>query len=234
MESNLPPLTILVINGSGQPGSGFIAHDRDDLDGGLEEVWSHQWRQEKNPFDFAAEGDSYDSLLRALTDNPDEAEQVYARVKSRGVQQILFRDAVRKAYSRQCAFTGIEFSDALEACHIVPWAIATPQQRMDVRNGILLNSLHHRLFDTAYLTIRPDYTIAYWDPRGTSRKHSKLESDLTTKLHGQLIRLPRLVKHRPLAANIYQHNNLLGRKFDDWKDAKLCSEQCEQYVDEWD
>jgi putative restriction endonuclease len=78
---------------------------------------------------------------------------VYVKVKSRGVQQILFRDAVRKAYGWRCAFVGTEFPDALEACHIVPWAYSTPQQRMDVRNGLLLNPLHHRLFDKAYLTI---------------------------------------------------------------------------------
>ncbi|VVD60138.1 hypothetical protein PCO31110_00056 [Pandoraea communis] len=223
MESRLPPLTILVRNGSGLPGSGFIAHDRNDLDAGLKHVCSYRWRREGNPFDFAAKGLSYDSLLATLTEAPDESEQVYTQVKSRGIQQILFRDAVNKAYSKQCAFTGMEFHDTLEACHIVPWSEGTRQQRLDVRNGILLNPLHHKLFDKAYITLRSDYTIAYRDPRASSRKHSKLEASLTTKLHGHQMRLPRLPKHWPLADYIEQHNDTLRSKlkFDDWKDFDL-------------
>lgn len=214
-------MTILVINGSGLPGSGFIAHDRNDLDSGLEHVWSYPWGQERNPFDFTAEGSSYDSLLATLTEDPGESEQVYARVKARGIQQILFRDAVRKAYSWQCAFTKMEFPDVLEACHIVPWSEGTPQQRLDVRNGILLNPLHHKLFDTAYITLRSDYTIAYWDPQASSRKHTPLEASLTTALHGRPMQLPRRAKHRPLADYIEQHNDTLRSKFDDWKDSDL-------------
>lgn len=210
LESKLPPLTILVVNGSGRPGSGFIAHDPDDLENGFEAVWSHDWHREKNPFDFAAEGLSYDSLLTTLTTNPDEAEQVYVLVKSRGIRQILFRDAVKKAYSLRCAFTGMLFPDALEACHIVPWANSTAQQRMDVRNGILLNPLHHLLFDKAYLTITTDYRMAYWDPAGAGREHSKLEAALTINLHRQTMHLPSQLRHRPLAENIERHNKLLG------------------------
>lgn len=221
MESGLPPITILVINGTGLPGTGFIAHDRNDLDNGFVHVWSYHWEREMNPFDFAAKGLSYDSLLATLTENPDESEQVYKQVKSRGIQQILFRDAVRKAYSWQCAFTGMAFRDALEACHIVPWSEGTPQQRLDVRNGILLNPLHHKLFDTAYITLRTDYTIVYWDPRESSRKHSQLEASLTTALHGHPMRLPRQAKHRPLADYIEQHNDTLRSRLDEWKDPDL-------------
>ncbi|MBN3811429.1 HNH endonuclease [Paraburkholderia sp. Ac-20347] len=214
-------MTILVINGSGLPGTGFIAHDRNDFVSGLERVWSYPWVRERNPFDFAAEGLSYDSLLATLTEDPSESEQVYARVKSRGIQQILFRDAVRKAYSWQCAFTKMKFHVALEACHIVPWSEGTPQQRLDVRNGILLNPLHHKLFDTAYITLRSDYTIAYWDPQASSRKHSPLEASLTTALHGHPMHIPRQVKHRPLTDYIEQHNDTLRSKFADWKNSDL-------------
>lgn len=210
MESRLPPLTILVINGTGRPGTGFIAYDLNDLENGLEAVWDYPWSKTINPFDFAAEGLSYDDLILTLTNNPDEAEAVYTKVKSRGVQQILFRDAVRKAYSWRCAFSGLMFPDALDACHIVPWAYATCQQRMDVRNGILLNPLHHRLFDKAYLTITDDYKIIYWDPSGKDSKHSKLEAALTMKLHNQDMNVPRLLKHRPLPEYIQRHNELVG------------------------
>lgn len=210
LESQLPPLTILVINGTGRPGTGFIAHDPNDLENGLEAVWEHPWTKTANPFDFAAEGLSYDGLISTLTKDPDEAGTVYAKVRSRGVQQILFRDAVRKAYSWRCAFLGLRFPDALDACHIIPWAYATPQQRMDVRNGILLNPLHHRLFDKAYLTITNNYQIIYWDPTGTDREHSKLETTLTIKLHNSEMNVPRFLRHRPLPEYIQRHNELVG------------------------
>lgn len=210
LESRLPPLTILVVNGSGRPGTGFIAHDPTDLESGLEAVWRYGWAKESNPFDFADKGLSYNSLIATLTKTPDEAEDVYIKVKSRGVQQILFRDAVRKAYSWRCAFTGIQFQDTLDACHIVPWAYATPQQRMDVRNGILLNPLHHRLFDKAYITISDDYKILYCDPKGVDWKHSKIEAAVTQKLHNQEMHVPHFLRHRPLPENIERHNTLVG------------------------
>lgn len=214
LETRLPPLTILVVNGSGRPGTGFIAHDPNDLESGLESVWSFGWKTIQNPFDFASEGLSYPNLIKTLTQNPDEAGVVYAKVKTRGVQQILFRDAVRKAYSWSCAFSGTQFPDALQACHIIPWAFATPQQRLDVRNGLLLNPLHHCLFDKAYLTITPDYRIMYWDPEGKERQHSKLEAALTIDLHNQPMKVPRLSRHRPLPEYIQRHNELI-----DWDTA---------------
>lgn len=214
IETKLAPLTILVVNGSGRPGTGFIAHDINDLESGLEAVWSFIWKAIQNPFDFASEGLSYHSLIKTLTQNPDEAGAIYVKVKTRGVQQILFRDAVQKAYSGSCAFSGTQFPDALQACHIIPWAYSTPQQRLDVRNGLLLNPLHHCLFDKAYLTITPDYRIIYWDPEEKERKHSKLEAALTIDLHNQLMKVPRLLRHRPLSEYIQQHNELI-----DWETA---------------
>jgi putative restriction endonuclease len=207
-ECKHPPLTILVVNGSGRPGTGFIAHAPDDFEGGLEEVWSHNWLSEANPFDFAAQGLSYDSLLATLANEPDAAGQLYTQIKSRGVRQIVFRNAVRKAYSMRCAFMGIHIPEALEACHIVPWERATPQQRMDVRNGILLNSLHHRLFDKGYVTVTTGGQIVCRNFEVKYRECSDIEVALTTGLHDKKMEVPRLILQRPLAVNIRQHNEL--------------------------
>lgn len=57
------------------------------------------WRLRQNPFDFAAEGLSYASLLKLLTQNPEEASRIYIKLKSPRVQQTLFRDALRKVYN---------------------------------------------------------------------------------------------------------------------------------------
>jgi len=209
IEEKLPPLTILVAGARGRPGRGFIAHDLDDLDAGLAEVWSYDWRSIPNPFDFAAEGRSFQSIAKQLVRNPEDSEEVYRLVKSRGIKQLLFRTALLSAYSEQCAFSGIEFYEVLEACHIVPWRLSTDAQRMDVRNGLLLNSFHHRLFDHAHITITPDFTMMYADPSSVHRNHSRLERSLTVSLHGKQMTVPRLVKHRPLRSNIEQHNALV-------------------------
>ena len=210
IASGLPPLTILVLNVKGRPGTGFIAHDLDDFEHGLEMVWGHDWHAEKNPFDFAATGVSYSQLVERLVDDPQESEDVYVRVKSRGLRQLLFRDAVRRAYNWKCAFTNMSYPEALEACHIVPWSLASPAERMDVRNGLLLNSFHHRLFDNKYITITKEFKIKYCDPKGSEWNHSPIERSLTIGLHGKTINIPGLEMHCPLADYIERHNSSLG------------------------
>ena len=197
IEERLPPLTILVVNGSGHPGSGFIAPDLNHFDEGLNFVWSYDWKSVENPFEFASFDTSYSSLLKDLTSAPHASEEVYIKVKSRGIKQLLFRDALLQVYSRKCAFTGIAIPETLEACHIVPWSQATSQQRMDVRNGLLLNVLHHRLFDRGYITISKDHRIIYYNPKG--KDHSAFEYPFTIGLHEKLMAIPKLLKHRPLA-----------------------------------
>lgn len=75
---------------------------------------------------------------------------------------------------------------------------------------MLLNPLHHRLFDNAHLTVTPDYRILYRDPKGANREHSKLEAALAIKLHNQLMGVPHLSKLRPLPEYIRRHNELIG------------------------
>jgi len=67
-----------------------------------------------------------------------------------------FRLAVTAAYGRACAMTEEHSLPALEASHIKPFAMDGPH---DVSNGILLRSDLHRLFDTGYITVTPDYRI---------------------------------------------------------------------------
>lgn len=64
-----------------------------------------------------------------------------------------FRIAVLEAYRRACAVTGEHSLPVLEAAHIQPYADAG---RHDVRNGLLLRTDIHRLFDRGYVTVTPD------------------------------------------------------------------------------
>lgn len=209
LAEGLPPLTILVVNQSGEPGPGFIAHSFDDLEAGYEEVWGHNWNQLENPFEFSADGTSLEDLTTLLVREPDRSTEVYAKVKSRGVKQVLFRSAVLRAYRHKCAFTKISFPEALEACHIVPWAQATEAQRLDVRNGVLLNSFHHKLFDKGLITFTDNYNIHFYDPKKKQGEYSKFDALLTVKLHGRKMHVPFQKKQRPLPEYVRRHHEIL-------------------------
>ena len=67
-----------------------------------------------------------------------------------------FRVEVIDAYSRRCAITGEKTLPALEAGHIRPYAKNGPHE---IRNGLLLRSDLHNLFDLGYITVTPDYRV---------------------------------------------------------------------------
>lgn len=64
-----------------------------------------------------------------------------------------FRVMVTDAYQRRCAVTQERTLPALEASHIKPYSNNGPH---DVKNGILLRSDIHRLFDNGYVTVTTD------------------------------------------------------------------------------
>lgn len=210
LEERLPPLTILVVNRKGVPGSGFVAHDVARLDEGMEDVRNMPWNTLENPFAFAASGKSYEAILSALRQDPGMSEDVYRRVKSRGIKQIIFRDLLLRAYSGSCAFTGMEITEGLEAAHIIPWNSASDAQRLDVRNGLLLNSFHHKLFDAGYFTLTTDHRIVYSDPNDENSAHAACEKPWTIDLHGKKMRLPLRINQRPLAEYITRHHAIAG------------------------
>jgi putative restriction endonuclease len=70
--------------------------------------------------------------------------------------QDAFKVAVTDAYQRSCAITEEQSLPALEAAHIKPYGESGPHA---VHNGLLLRSDVHRLFDSSYITVTPDYRI---------------------------------------------------------------------------
>lgn len=85
------------------------------------------------------------------------------------IQQLLnrpFRDAkfrqhVRKAYDRTCAFTGLRLINGggrpeVEAAHIVP---VEKGGNDSIRNGIALSGTVHWMFDRGLLSLANDFTI---------------------------------------------------------------------------
>jgi putative restriction endonuclease len=116
-----------------------------------------------------------------------------------------FKIVVTDAYRRSCAITQERVLPVLEAAHIKPYADSGPH---DVRNGVLLRSDMHKLFDRGYLTITPKLHIE------VSRR-IKEEYDngkYYFSFHGQQINLPRRRIDHPLGEFLTWHNEKVFRE----------------------
>lgn len=74
------------------------------------------------------------------------------------VNQHFFRAMVLASYDNQCCITGISSRELLVAGHIRPWGI-DELNRMNPENGLALNALHDRAFETGLITILPNFKI---------------------------------------------------------------------------
>ena len=88
---------------------------------------------------------------------PAEGLTREARVQAR-VNQSFFRRMVMAAYNNQCCITGITQEELLVAGHIKPWA-EDKANRLNPRNGIAINGLHDKAFESGLITITPDYRV---------------------------------------------------------------------------
>lgn len=208
MKYRLPPLTILVVNKqTNEPGAGFIAWNHDNLVEGRAEARSYDWASEPNPFAYASDGTTDDELVNRLLTEPEKSGDVYAKVKVRGAQQVIFRQALLRAYGGRCAFGDVSFLSALDAAHIIPWSQCTSGLKMNPRNGILMLCCYHRLFDLHTLSIDEDYRILF-----TNRRDSELtEADqlLVASLHSKQISLPKDEALWPDKSLIWKRNSKL-------------------------
>lgn len=113
-----------------------------------------------------------------------------------------FRVEVTEAYSRRCAITGERTLPALEAGHIRPYAKSGPHE---TRNGLLLRSDLHNLFDLGYLTVTLDYRVEV-----SRRIREEFENGRHYyALHGQpLAVLPRDADSRPGQEFLEWHHSI--------------------------
>lgn len=101
-----------------------------------------------------------------------------------------FRIVVTDAYERKCAVTGEKVLPVLVASHIKPYASGGTH---DPRNGILLRSDMHTLFDRGYVTITDDYHFEV---------SNKIKEDFNNGReyyahHGKVINIPRQLNQAP-------------------------------------
>jgi putative restriction endonuclease len=116
-----------------------------------------------------------------------------------------FRVEVTDVYSRRCAITGERTLPALEAGHIRPYSKNGPHE---ARNGLLLRSDIHNLFDLGYLTVTTDYKVE------VSRriKEEFQNGKHYYALHGQpLAVLPKNPDSQPAREFLEWHNQMFRR-----------------------
>ena len=116
-----------------------------------------------------------------------------------------FRILVTDTYQRQCAVTHEKALPALEAAHIQP---VTQEGKHRIDNGLLLRSDIHRLFDSGYVTITPDYKF---------HASRKLKDDFHNgeeylRLQGSTIWVPRDSDSRPKREFLEWHSDVVFRK----------------------
>ncbi|HEX2079870.1 MAG TPA: HNH endonuclease [Longimicrobium sp.] len=120
-------------------------------------------------------------------------------LQRRRIGQGTFRVVVTDAYGRRCAVTGEKALPALEAAHIRPFSVI---QTHTVRNGLLLRSDVHRLFDAGYLTVTPEYRV-----EASSRMRDDFDDgDNYMRLHGSGILVPVQEEFRPDPDALRWHN----------------------------
>jgi len=110
-----------------------------------------------------------------------------------------FRIAVLDSYSRRCAVTNERTLPALEAAHIRDYHDV---QEHSLTNGILFRADIHKLFDTGYVTVTPDYHFEV-----SKRIKEEFENGRDYyALQGSEIRLPTNTNHHPALDALRWHN----------------------------
>ncbi len=161
---------------------------------GEEEVWNEfkdnwnelAWKSEQILAIF--KGQSVEASAGINMDNiPNEGLEREAVIKTR-VNQYFFRRAVLSSYSSACCITGISIPELLVASHVIPWS-KDPKNRVNPSNGLCLNSLHDKAFDTGLMTITPDYKVKLSDKL---LENSKVDlAGFFSQYHNKSIQLPK-------------------------------------------
>jgi putative restriction endonuclease len=112
-----------------------------------------------------------------------------------------FRVIVTDNYERRCAITGERTLPVLDAAHIKSYSSGGPH---DPRNGLLLRSDLHTLFDQGYVTVDAEQLKVVV----SNRIREEFENGrIYYELHGKPIRMPRGSDSLPSREYLAFHNN---------------------------
>jgi putative restriction endonuclease len=121
------------------------------------------------------------------------------------VNQRFFRTTVLTSYASRCCITGLAIPVLLTASHIAPWA-KDPNNRMNPRNGLCLNLLHHKAFDAGLITITPEFRVGVSSSLATSAAPDA-NNAFFARYDNQLAQLPR--RFLPDAMLLEWHNKTI-------------------------
>lgn len=112
------------------------------------------------------------------------------------VGQSLFRKRQKKYWNERCAVTGANTLELLRASHTIPWALSSPEDRVNVYNGFLLSPAYDAAFDAHLISFNDDGSLVP-SPLITSSELKALGLDSKARLSKiELSHLPFLKKHR--------------------------------------
>lgn len=136
---------------------------------------------------------------------PKDGKEKERLIKTR-VNQSLFRKIVLATYNNQCCITGLSQPELLIASHIVPWS-KNESIRLSPMNGLCLNALHDKAFDSGLIAIRPDdYTIILSDKLKQKKLISPSMESSFLSYEKQSIKLPNKFLPEPEYLDYhYQH-----------------------------
>jgi len=95
--------------------------------------------------------------------NNEFERRIVQQLVNRPFREAKFKQHVREAYDRTCAFTGLRLINGhgrpeVEAAHIKPVEAGGPDT---IRNGIALSGTVHWMFDRGLLSLAEDFTILH-------------------------------------------------------------------------
>ncbi len=212
LNYGLPPLVVLVASRGGANSATTAGGDSVTEDINFNKVCAFDWYAHTNPFNPRKEIFTDVEIIKSLVANPELSKEMFAKVKVRGKAQPLFRKALMEVYDSKCALCGFSVEYALEASHIVAWSVSKNEEKLDVRNGILLCATHHKLFDSHLIRINNDFSISVNLNSKTVRKYSDCDKVMIQDLCNRKIILPRRKEHWPRVEYIEKRNKQLESK----------------------
>jgi putative restriction endonuclease len=141
-------------------------------------------------------------LVTQVPDSPIYGNPVLTKVR---IGQGAFKISIIDAYNKRCSISGERTMPVLEAAHIKPYSEAGPNF---IKNGLLLRSDIHKLFDSGYITITSDHKIEI-----SNRIREEFENGREYyQYHGKdLSILPSRNEDRPFKDYIEWHNENVYR-----------------------
>jgi putative restriction endonuclease len=138
---------------------------------------------------------------------PQEGEERQRLVRVR-VNQRFFRSTVLASYQSRCCITGLNIPSLLSASHIRPWS-KDKGNRINPRNGLCLNLLHHRAFDDGLITLTPEFKVLVSTSLFNRTTHHAYLS-LFGQYDNQLATLPRRFMPEPNFLKWHNTNIFIG------------------------